>query len=163
MNEVNAIDDPRSTVNVRGVPDEHHLSVLPPDTDPLTALSAVSLALQVVAPDVAGRFSARFPPPGGGGEPPESYDGGASFAPVPHALADEPSVKSTVPPEVKMEPGIHVFVWPTPLTASDWMKKLLFDACGALMVMVLPFIRWISTWVNSGALSVTSVVPRFSG
>src|SRR2546421_10942428 len=121
MNEVNAIDDPRSTVNVRGVPDDHHLSVLPPDTDPLTALSAVSLALQVVAPDVAGRFSARFPPPGGGGEPPESYDGGASFAPVPHALGDEPITSSMVAPLVSIEAGRNSFVDGLPLMFCDWM------------------------------------------
>ena len=72
MNEVNAIDEPRSTVSVRGVPLEHHLSVSPPDTDPLTALAAVSFELHVALPEVAGRFNARLLLPGGGWVTPPS-------------------------------------------------------------------------------------------
>ena len=42
-----------------GVALEHHLSLFPPDTDPLTALAGVSLLLHGVEP-VAGRLTARF-------------------------------------------------------------------------------------------------------
>src|SRR4051794_29386605 len=52
-------DEPRSTVRASGVALEHHLSLLPPDTEPLTALAAISLLLHGVEP-VAGRFSARL-------------------------------------------------------------------------------------------------------
>src|SRR5205807_4517252 len=41
---------------------EHHLSLLPPDTLPLTALDGPSLALQEACFDLAGLFSARFVP-----------------------------------------------------------------------------------------------------
>src|SRR5438270_198465 len=61
------IDEPRSTCRNEGEADEQHLSLVPPDTEPLTALSAVSFALHVAPPEVAGRFSARFPDGGGGG------------------------------------------------------------------------------------------------
>src|SRR5436305_1585443 len=155
--------EPRSTCRNLLASSEQNLSELPPDTEPLTALSGVSFALHDREP-VAGRFNARFPGGGGGGGwLPSSYDGGASSGPLPQELADEPSVKSTVPPLLNSDPGIQVLVWDTPLTDSDWMKKFDVDACGALMVTVLPFIRWISTCVNSGAFSVTSAVPRFSG
>src|SRR2546421_736923 len=65
--------DPRSTWrNLVPVTSEHHLSPVPPDTEPLTALSGVSPLLHDVEP-VAGRFSARLPlGGGGGGVPPES-------------------------------------------------------------------------------------------
>src|SRR5438067_842906 len=72
MNDVNAIDEPTATVSVRVVPLEHHLSVSPPNTDPLTALAAVSFELHVALPEVAGRFNARLLLPGGGWVTPPS-------------------------------------------------------------------------------------------
>src|SRR5947208_2747970 len=100
--------EPRSTWRKADPSSEQNLSLVPPDTDPLTALSGVSLALQVGEP-VAGRFSARFPDGGGGGGGggggvlPLSYDGGASPGPVPQLDGFGPSVKSTVPPVVNIE------------------------------------------------------------
>src|SRR5438046_10521307 len=121
MNELNAIDEPRSTVRFNGVALEHHLSVLPPDTEPLTALAAVSLLLHVAPPEVAGRFNARFPDGGGGGVLPPSYDGGASFGPVPHELGDEPITPSMVAPLVSIEAGRNSLVDALPLMVCDWM------------------------------------------
>src|SRR5215813_5007389 len=53
---------PRSTWRKSGEAPEHHLSLVPPDTLPLTALSGVSVLLHGVEP-VAGRFNARLVPP----------------------------------------------------------------------------------------------------
>src|SRR5439155_17298865 len=57
---VSDMTEPRSTVSAF-VPatSEHHLSLVPPDTLPLTAFSGPSLALHGVEP-VAGLFSATF-------------------------------------------------------------------------------------------------------
>src|SRR5262245_35951567 len=57
-------DDPRSTCQNFVVPSEHHLSVVPPDTLPLTALAGPSLALHDESA-VAGLFNATLtgPPP----------------------------------------------------------------------------------------------------
>src|SRR5881392_3769087 len=86
---------PRSTRQnwVPTAPSEHHLSVSPPEMLPLTALSDVSLALQEPSA-VVGWFSARL----FGTVPPPLYAGGASAAPLPHELAVEPSMKSSVTP-----------------------------------------------------------------
>ena len=62
------MDEPRSTWRNLVAASEQNLSLLPPDTDPLTALSGVSVLLHGAEP-VAGRFSARLPPGGGGGVP----------------------------------------------------------------------------------------------
>ena len=61
---VSFFDEPRSTCRNAGESSEQNLSLVPPDTEPLTALSGVSVLLHGVDP-VAGRFSARFPPGGG--------------------------------------------------------------------------------------------------
>src|SRR5690348_12364861 len=61
------IDEPRSTWRNLVAASEQNLSPLPPETDPLTALSGVSVELHGADP-VAGLFSARLPP-GGGDEP----------------------------------------------------------------------------------------------
>src|SRR4051794_19664789 len=92
--------DPRSTCHHLVAPSEHHLSEFPPLKLPLTALSAVSLPLQLESA-VAGLCSARFVPgPGPGPGDPVSNDGGASAAAVPQeVLAVVPSVSSSVPPE----------------------------------------------------------------
>src|SRR5438477_2230598 len=58
------IDEPRSTCRNLVASVLQNLSLVPPDTEPLTALSGVSVLLHGVDP-VAGRFSARFPPGGG--------------------------------------------------------------------------------------------------
>src|SRR6266508_1942082 len=61
VNLVIATWAPRSTVRILLPPTaEHHLSLLPPKTLPLTAFSGPSSELHGVEP-VAGRFSARFP------------------------------------------------------------------------------------------------------
>ena len=60
--------EPRSTWRNLVASSEHHLSLVPPVTLPLTALSGVSVLLHAVEP-VAGRFSARLLP-GGGVVPP---------------------------------------------------------------------------------------------
>ena len=44
-----------------------------------------------------------------------------SPAPVPQVVGADPRVKATVPPLVKIEPGIQVLVWLVPLTLNDWM------------------------------------------
>src|SRR6266508_4435709 len=85
VNLLNATVEPRSTVSVLfPATCEHHLSLLPPDTEPLTAFSGPSLLLHGVEP-VAGRFNARLFPVGGGVVP-VSYDGGASFGLVPRDM-----------------------------------------------------------------------------
>src|SRR5207247_2212765 len=66
VNDVNGTDEPRSTCRNLVSAAEHHLSLLPPETLPLTAFSGPSLPLHGVEP-VAGRLRARFPPGGGGG------------------------------------------------------------------------------------------------
>src|SRR5437764_56859 len=58
------IDEPRSTWRNLVAALEQHLSLLPPETEPLTALAGVSLLLHGVEP-VAGLFSARLPEGGG--------------------------------------------------------------------------------------------------
>src|SRR6266536_5272414 len=80
-----AVTAPRSTWRNSVAAPEHHLSLLPPDTLPLTALSGVSLLLHGVEP-VAGLFSARLSLGGGGGVLPLSKDGGASPAALPHEV-----------------------------------------------------------------------------
>src|SRR5690349_20234269 len=52
---------PRSTWRNLLLPREHHLSLLPPETEPLTALAGPSLPLHELSA-VAGLFSARFRP-----------------------------------------------------------------------------------------------------
>src|SRR5688572_12034513 len=54
---------PRSTCRKSGAVVEQNLSVLPPETLPLTALAGPSLALQAVLP-LAALFRARFAPAG---------------------------------------------------------------------------------------------------
>src|SRR5437764_1154915 len=85
VNDEIAVEEPRSTWRNRLAAPEHHLSLLPPDTLPLTAFAGPSLLLHGVEP-VAGLFSARLSDGGGGPPPGPSYDGGASFAPLPQEL-----------------------------------------------------------------------------
>ena len=54
-------DDPRSTRSHFEDASEQNLSVVPPETLPLTAFAALSLALHTIDP-VAGRLSARLAP-----------------------------------------------------------------------------------------------------
>src|SRR5439155_16767291 len=66
VNLVIATRAPRSTVRILlPAAEEHHLSLLPPKTVPLTAFSGPSSALHGVEP-VAGLFKARFPFGGSG-------------------------------------------------------------------------------------------------
>src|SRR4051794_22265706 len=65
VNDEIAVDEPRSTWRNRLAAPEHHLSLLPPDTLPLTAFAGPSLLLHGVDP-LAGLFSARLSDGGGG-------------------------------------------------------------------------------------------------
>src|SRR5262249_15037510 len=138
---------PRSTRQnwVPIAPSEHHLSVSPPEMLPLTAFSGPSPALHWLSA-IAGWFSARL----FGTVVPPLYAGGASFAPLPHDVAVEPSVKSSVMPFRHMPAAIQFFVVAAPLTFNDCTKKLVDEACGALTVMVAPLGRWMISCVKCG-------------
>src|SRR2546430_17027863 len=69
-----ATAEPRSICRNFVAAEEQNLSLLPPDTLPLTAFAGPSLLLQGAEP-VAGRFNARLPP---GGGPAVGWDGGGS-------------------------------------------------------------------------------------
>ena len=59
VTDLTAVAAPRSTCRYFVAAVEQNLSLVPPETLPLTALAGPSLALQAADP-VAGRFSARF-------------------------------------------------------------------------------------------------------
>src|SRR5947207_8306559 len=151
---------PRSTCQnwLPTAPSEHHLSDSPPVMLPLTALSGVSVEAHEPSA-VAGWFSARL----FGTVPPPLYAGGASAAPLPHELAVEPSVKSSVTPFCHMFAAIQFFVVDTPLTFNDCTKKFDADACGAFTVIVAPLGRWMISCVNSGLLKIRSALPGVTG
>src|SRR3989440_5824069 len=96
--------EPRSTWRNLVASSEHHLSLVPPVTLPLTALSGVSVLLHAVEP-VAGRFNARLLDGGGGGPPPASYSGRRAGVPVAHDGGGAPSRKSSAPPELAAGAG----------------------------------------------------------
>src|SRR4051812_43512193 len=97
--------------------------------------------------------------PGGGVEP-AGKDGGASAAAVPHdVFALFANVMSIVPPLATNASDTHGLVLAVPFTDRLWMYGVLVAACGALIVIVLPLLREITTWVNSGLASTRSARP----
>jgi hypothetical protein len=111
---------PRSTRHHLLAPVEHHLSPVPPETLPLTALAGPSPALQDESA-VAGLFRARFADAGGA----VSHDGGASAAAAPQDVAAVVArVRSTVPPALSRLSGSHGFVVVAPLSFALWYSAV---------------------------------------